>query len=75
LGAPRTTKADVPFPLNLSDNETRVFASLGPDPTHVDELALASGLSVGLLLGTLLGLEIGGLAEQLPGSMFRRRLS
>jgi hypothetical protein len=73
LGGTESRKANVPFPLHLSDNEARVLASLRPDPSHVDELALSSGMSIGLLLGTLLGLEIGGLAEQLPGAMFRRR--
>lgn len=65
---------EVPFPVNLSDNEARVLATLRQDPLHVDEIALAAGLPIGALLGTLLGLEIGGLAEQLPGSVFRRRL-
>lgn len=62
-----------PFPLNLSVDETRVLSALASEPQHVDDIAVASGMPIGLLLGTLLGLELGGLAEQLPGAMFRRR--
>jgi DNA processing protein len=60
-------------PCTLSPDEARVLDALGDEPRHVDELALITGLPIGPLLGTLLGLEIGGLAEQLPGSVFRRR--
>lgn len=61
------------IPCNLSAEEARVFGALGNEPRQTDELTLALGLPVGNLLGVLLGLELGGLAEQLPGGMFRRR--
>ena len=64
-----------PFPVNLSADETRVYSVLDPEARHVDEIALASGLPISTLLATLLGLEIGGLAVQLPGGMFRRRVT
>lgn len=60
-------------PCTLSPVEARVLAALRSDATHVDDLALEVGLPIGPLLGTLLGLELGGLAEQLPGSLFRRK--
>lgn len=69
--APR--KSPLP-PCTLGPEEALVFAALGPEPTQLDDLALTVGLPIGTLLGTLLGLEIGGLVEQLPGSMFRHRL-
>jgi DNA processing protein len=75
LKASPSSKADIPFPVHLSADEARVLAALRQDPMHVDEVALSAGMPIGSLLGTLLGLEIGGLAEQLPGSMFRRRLA
>lgn len=60
-------------PCSLSPDEARVLDALGHEPTQLDELAIGVGLPIGTLLGTLLGLELGGLVEQLPGSIFRRR--
>lgn len=57
----------------LSVTEARVFSALDAEPRHLDEVALSSGLPVGELLGTLLGLELGGLVEQLSGSRYQRR--
>lgn len=62
-------------PCTLSPTEARVFDALGPVGMQVDELALAIGLPVGELLATLLGLEIGGLAQSLPGAQYRRAAS
>ncbi len=71
-GTPPRATPSAP-PCNLSADEARVFGALGPEPIQLDELTLAVGLPIGPLLGTLLGLELGGLVEQLPGSMFRIR--
>jgi len=59
-------------PCNLSGHEAMAFNALTAEPRHVDEVAERTGLPIGLLLGVLCGLELGGLAEQLPGSLFRR---
>ncbi|MBK7595796.1 MAG: DNA-protecting protein DprA [Gemmatimonadetes bacterium] len=69
---PTSAAAHVVPPCTLSPTEARVFDALGPVGMHVDELALAIGLPVGELLATLLGLEIGGLAQSLPGAQYRR---
>lgn len=61
-----------PPPCTLSPTEARVFAALADTGRHIDELALAVGLPVGDMLATLLGLEIGGLAQSLPGGQYRR---
>ena len=61
-----------PPPCHLSATEARVFDALTVDARHVDDLTLAIGLPVGEVLGVLCGLELGGLVEQLPGSLFRR---
>jgi DNA processing protein len=61
-----------PPPCTLSPTEARVLDALGGTGSHVDDLALAIGLPVGELLATLLGLEIGGLAQALPGGHYRR---
>ncbi len=60
-------------PCTLTADEARVFDALGPNPLQLDDLAMQVGLPIGPLLGTLLGLELGGLVEQLPGSQFRLR--
>lgn len=61
-----------PPPCHLTATEARVLDALTVDARHVDDLTLATGLPVGEVLGVLCGLELGGLAEQLPGSLFRR---
>ncbi len=62
-------------PCTLSPDEARVFDFLTREPRHIDEIALAVGMPIGTLLGNLLGLELGGLIEQLPGSHFRVRVA
>lgn len=77
LGAPPShpgPQAVVPAPCTLSADEARVLGALTRDERHVDEVTMAAGLPIGTTLGVLLGLELGGLVEQLPGAMYRRRL-
>lgn len=69
--SPKKPAANAP-PCTLSPTEATVFDALSEGGRHVDELALGTGLPVGTLLGALLGLELGGLAEQLPGNHYRR---
>lgn len=68
----RLPRAPGPPPCTLSPTEARVFEALGGSGRHIDDLALAVGIPVGDLLATLLGLEIGGLAQSLPGGQYRR---
>lgn len=69
---PATAGPADPPPCTLSPTEARVYDALSYGGRHTDELALTVGIPVGELLGTLLGLEIGGLAQALPGGHFRR---
>jgi DNA processing protein len=62
-----------PPPCTLSPTEARVLGALSDAGRHLDDLAFAVGLPIGELLATLLGLEIGGLAQALPGGHYRRR--
>ena len=71
---PATTGAIGPPPCTLSGNEAQVFNCLTVEPRHVDLIAEGAGLPIGTLLGVLCGLELGGLVEQIPGSLFRRVL-
>ncbi len=66
-----TIEAQPALPL-LSGAESRVFTALGSEPHHVDELCGATGLAPATLLGTLLELELRGLARCLPGKLYRR---
>ncbi|HEY4321873.1 MAG TPA: DNA-processing protein DprA [Gemmatimonadales bacterium] len=56
----------------LSGEEALVFNVTNHEPRLVDDIAQATGLPMGILLGLLCGLELGGLVEQLPGGWFRR---
>jgi DNA processing protein len=62
-------------PADLSAVERAVFSLLSADePSHIDELAMQSKLSVPELTGALLGLEMRELIRQLPGKCFVRKL-
>lgn len=67
------TAASAPAqPDGLSPEEARTWAALGAEPLHVDQVAAAAGLAPGGVLAALLGLELRGAAEQLPGKRYRR---
>ena len=72
-GAHIATPMPQPPQCTLTATEARVLACLTTEPAHVDALALNVGLPIGELLGTLLGLEIGGLVEASSGGRYRRR--
>jgi len=72
-GAP--VQPEVALPADLSEGERVVMKLLSADePTHIDALAGASNLSVSVLTGVLLGLEMRELIRQLPGKCFVRKL-
>lgn len=59
-------------PAELSPEEARVLSALDGGEHHVDEIAAATGYAPSTVLAALLGLELQGLAEALPGKRFRR---
>ena len=61
-----------PEPENLSVEEQTVFAALGRDPLHLDDLTERSGLTPAGVAGILLALELKGVARQLPGQRYYR---
>ena len=64
-----------PAPADLSEAEGKVYKLLSTDePTHIDELAVASELPISELTGVLLALEMRDLIRQLPGKSFTRKL-
>jgi DNA processing protein len=52
----------------FSEEEARILKALGPYPVHIDELARALCLPVGLLSGALLKLELRGVVRQTSGN-------
>jgi len=67
-----TAPARAALPDTLSQVERRVAELLGGEAVHLDVLIARSGRPVGELLAVLCALELQGLAEQLPGRLFRR---
>lgn len=63
-GAPRAA------PATLTPAGRKVWAALGEEPRHVDELAEACGVGAGTLLSTLLELELAGHVRQAPGGRY-----
>ncbi len=59
-------------PADLSPEEARLWAALRPEPLHVDDLARAAEMATGSALAALLGLELRGAVEALPGKQYRR---
>jgi DNA processing protein len=64
--------APKPIPADLAPEEARVVAALSNEPRHVDDLAVETELAPSNVLAALLGLELKGLVESLPGKHFRR---
>ena len=59
---------------SLPDLDRRVLRSLsGSGPDHIDAVAAGTRLPAAQVLTVLLGLELAGLVEQLPGKRFLRK--
>jgi len=58
--------------LNLSENEQKVYDTLGGGESNIDEVIRRSGLPSSAVSVALLGLEMKRLVRQLPGKMFVR---
>jgi DNA processing protein len=71
-GGASVTPAPAAAPRDLPPEEARVLSALGAVTRHVDDLAADAGLATSTVLAALLGLELRGLVEALPGKQFRR---
>jgi DNA processing protein len=56
----------------MSQDETHLFAHLSFEPTHIDDLIVATGLSPASVASTILSMELRGIVHQLPGSRIVR---
>lgn len=68
------TQRPMPFkamePPDLSPEERRVWEQMSREPLHLDDLTERSGLTPAAVSGILLGLELKGVARQLPGQRY-----
>ncbi|MBI5805006.1 DNA-protecting protein DprA [candidate division TA06 bacterium] len=56
----------------LDETEEKLYNTLTPEPTHIDDLPGMANLSSPELIKILLSLELKGMVKQLPGKMFIR---
>lgn len=59
--------------LKLVGHEEQVLGSLTKEPVHIDEVITATGLGAGGVSAALVGLQLKGLAKQLPGGLYVKR--
>lgn len=59
--------------VQLSDDEKALLYGLDAYPQHIDDIVRQGGLAVQKISSMLLGLELKGLVEQLPGKFFIRK--
>jgi DNA processing protein len=59
--------------IELTDDESRVVDLLSWEPSHVDELTARARLAPNRLAEVLLGLELKGVARQVPGNRYVRQ--
>lgn len=71
-GNPVPTEEHSGFAATLDEPAHSVWAALGQQPRHVDELSGELGLTAGELSAILLHLELQGGIEQLPGARYVR---
>ncbi len=65
---PRAPKLEAPtLPSNLSADEEAVFAALGTEQSHIDQITARCGLSSASVSSTLMRLEMKRLVRPLPG--------
>jgi len=65
-------KSPQPAPVTLTVFEQKILDLLVSNPSHIDDIAERSGLSIPDTLVNLLSLEFKGLVRQLAGKMFLR---
>lgn len=70
---PSATQAPAPPKVSLSTEEKAVLSVLAPEGSFVDEIAMASRLSVAEALSSLTILELKGLVRQFSGKRFAPR--
>ena len=70
LAAPAPGGIPAPPAFSLTPQEAELYVLLCRGPLQIDDIIVASELSAGAVLATLLGLELKGAIVQLPGKHF-----
>lgn len=73
LPLPSSTPGQPRLPSGVREELRALARCLGPDPLHVDTLAMAASRPVADVLGGLCELEMLGVVEQRPGQLFALR--
>ena len=58
--------------LNLNDNESAIFAILGKNPSHIEQIIADTGLKAGQINAGLISLRLKGLIKQQAGNFYAR---
>ena len=58
--------------LNLNDNENAIFAILGRNPLHIEQIIADTGLKAGQINAGLISLRLKGLIKQQAGNFYVR---
>jgi DNA processing protein len=58
---------------DLSPTENQIYMALDVEPRHVDEIAAAAQMGAAETNGTLVLLELKGIARRLPGGLFEKK--
>jgi predicted Rossmann fold nucleotide-binding protein DprA/Smf involved in DNA uptake len=58
--------------VTLNENEQKVLQCLGPEPKHIDLIAIEAQVKVSELASMLFLLEMKGVVSALAGKMFKR---
>jgi DNA processing protein len=74
LGAETEQPAGPPLPsaAGLRDDERHVYDLLGSEAVSIETIAQTTGQAAARIAATLIGLQLRGLARQLPGNVFVR---
>lgn len=76
LGPAAQRRSSAPtITVDLTADERRVFDLLSWEPAHVDELTVRSSVAPDRLAELLLGLELKGVAKQVPGHRYVRQVT
>ena len=70
ISIPLQTEEEPPPQPRLTEEEAKVFSTLGPRATHIDEVIARSALSSARVSAILLSLELAGHIKQVPGMRF-----
>jgi DNA processing protein len=68
----KKTRGPEPPRIPLTKEEEAVFRCITNEPKHIDLIMTEAGATAGKISGTLITLELKGLARQLPGKFFVR---